>query len=198
MKNEKIIMSAGVLSAIASSLCCILPVLALLAGTSSIASVFSWIEPFRPFLIILTILIIGFAWYQRLKTNKQVDCVCGENSNKISFIQSKTFLALVTLLSVIAISFPHYSRYFFPEKEKVKVISYKPAIKSVEFKIKGMTCKSCEEEVKYEVNKLNGILFAEVSYENKNATINFDSLKTNESAIKNAINATGYKVIELK
>ncbi|RYE48387.1 MAG: heavy metal transporter, partial [Sphingobacteriales bacterium] len=37
--------SAGLLSAFAASLCCITPVIALLAGSSSIAANFSWIEP---------------------------------------------------------------------------------------------------------------------------------------------------------
>ncbi|MEK7254190.1 MAG: heavy metal transporter, partial [Bacteroidota bacterium] len=39
---------AGALAAVAASLCCITPVLALLAGTSGLASTFSWLEPARP------------------------------------------------------------------------------------------------------------------------------------------------------
>ncbi|MES2649364.1 MAG: heavy metal transporter, partial [Bacteroidota bacterium] len=35
--------SAGLLSALAASLCCITPVIAFLAGSSSIAANFSWI-----------------------------------------------------------------------------------------------------------------------------------------------------------
>ncbi|HEY1054273.1 MAG TPA: heavy metal transporter, partial [Emticicia sp.] len=45
---------AGILTAFATSLCCITPVLALLGGASGLASSFSWIEPFRPYLIGLT------------------------------------------------------------------------------------------------------------------------------------------------
>jgi mercuric ion transport protein len=58
---------AGIVAAIVASLCCIAPVIALLAGTSSMASTFSFLEPARPYLIGLTIALLGFAWYQKLK-----------------------------------------------------------------------------------------------------------------------------------
>ena len=74
MKTDKKIIGAGLLTAIAASLCCITPVLALIAGTSGLASTFSWLEPFRPYFIGLTILVLGFAWYQKLKHKKQIDC----------------------------------------------------------------------------------------------------------------------------
>jgi len=48
MKKTNKIIGAGVFTAIASSLCCITPVLALISGTSGVASTFSWLEPFRP------------------------------------------------------------------------------------------------------------------------------------------------------
>lgn len=56
-KESKGILGLGVLTAIASSLCSITPVLALIAGSSGAASTFSWIEPARPYLIALTILV---------------------------------------------------------------------------------------------------------------------------------------------
>ena len=91
MKTDKKLIGAGLLTAIAASLCCITPVLALVAGTSGLASTFSWLEPFRPYFIGLTILVLGFAWYQKLKPKKQIDCNC-ETEEKQKFIQSKMFL----------------------------------------------------------------------------------------------------------
>jgi len=46
MEKSNKILGVGIFTAVAASLCCITPVLALLAGTSGIASTFSWIEPF--------------------------------------------------------------------------------------------------------------------------------------------------------
>ena len=74
MKNNNKLISTSIITPIAASLCCVTPVLALIAGTSGIASTFSWLEPFRPYLIGLTVLVLGFAWYQKLKPQKEIDC----------------------------------------------------------------------------------------------------------------------------
>ena len=196
MMKSKLI-GTSLISAIAASLCCITPVLAMIAGTSGIASMFSWIEPFRPYLIGLTILILGFAWYQKLKPQKEIDCECDIEENS-KFIQSKTFLGIVTLFAIVMLAFPFYSGIFYSNTEKQIVVVDKSEIKTTEFQISGMTCTSCEEHVNHEVNKLNGILSSKASYENGNAVVEFDRTKTNEAEIEIAINATGYKVINKK
>jgi mercuric ion transport protein len=197
MKSEDKLIGAGLLTAITASLCCITPVLALIAGTSGIASIFSWIEPFRPYLIGLTILVLGFAWYQKLKPRKEIDCEC-ETDEKPKFIQSKKFLGIVTVFAIVMLAFSYYSGIFYPNIEKQIIVVDKSDIKITEFKISGMTCASCEEHVNHEVNKLNGIVNSKASYENGNAIIEFDKTKTNETEIKKAINSTGYKVTDKK
>ncbi|WP_289038535.1 mercuric transport protein MerTP [uncultured Zobellia sp.] len=197
MKSENKLIGAGILTAITASLCCITPVLALIVGTSGIASTFSWIEPFRPYLIGLTILVLCFAWYQMLKPKKEIDCEC-ETDEKPKFTQSKTFLGIVTLFAILMLAFPYYSGIFYPNTEKQIIVVDKSDIKTSEFKISGMTCASCEEHVNHEVNKLNGIVSSKASYENGNAIIEFDKTKTNETEIEKAINSTGYKVTDKK
>ena len=73
IKSSGTFTGAGVFTAIAASLCCITPVIALLAGSSSIAANFSWIEPARPYLIGLSIAVLAFAWYLKLKPAKTND-----------------------------------------------------------------------------------------------------------------------------
>ena len=197
MKSENKLIGTGLLTAITASLCCMTPVLALIAGTSGIASTFSWIEPFRPYLIGLTILVLGFAWYQKLKPQKEIDCDC-ETDEKPKFIQSKKFLGIVTVFAIVMLSFPYYSGIFYPNTEKQIIVFDKSDIKTTEFKISGMTCASCEEHVNHEVNKLNGIVNSKPSYENGNAIIEFDKTKTNEKEIEKAIKSTGYKVTDKK
>lgn len=195
MKNK--LMGIGLLTAITASLCCITPVLALIAGTSGIALTFSWVEPFRPYLIGLTILILGFAWYQKLNTQKEIDCEC-DTDDKPKFSQTKTFLGIVTVFAIIMLAFPYYSGIFYPKTEKQIVVVDKSDIKTTEFKISGMTCASCEAHVNHEVNKLNGIISSKTSYENGSAIIEFDKTKTNATEIEKAISTTGYKVTNKK
>lgn len=112
-KSNKALLGTGVLTAIAASLCCITPVLAVVAGSSGIASSFSWMEPARPYLIGFTVLVLGFAWYQKLKprTAEEIECDCEENE-KPSFWQSRKFLGIVTVFAALMLTFPYYSSIF--------------------------------------------------------------------------------------
>lgn len=193
MKNDNKLIGAGLLTAFASSLCCITPVLALIAGSSGLASSFSWLEPFRPYFICLTFLVLGFAWYQKLKPIRGVDCDC-ETHEQPKFIQSKRFLGIVTLFAIVMLAFPYYANIFYPKTEKQVIVIEKSNIKTVEFAIDGMTCTSCEEHVNHEVNKLSGIIKSDASYLNGNAIVEFDKSKTNISEIETAIIGTGYSV----
>ena len=197
MKTDKKLIGAGLLTAIAASLCCITPVLALIAGTSGLASTFSWLEPFRPYFIGLTILVLGFSWYQKLKPKKQIDCNC-ESEEKPKFIQSKMFLGIITAFSIVMLAFPYYAHIFYPKAEKQVIVVDKSNVQTVEFTISGMTCASCEEHVNHEVNKLSGIIKSTASFENENAIVEFDNSKTNIAEIEKAINGTGYSVTEKK
>ncbi|MFN5292911.1 MAG: mercuric transport protein MerTP [Flavobacteriia bacterium] len=197
MKTDKKLIGAGLLTAIAASLCCITPVLALVAGTSGLASTFSWLEPARPYFIGLTILVLGFAWYQKLKTKKQIDCNC-ETEEKPKFIQSKMFLGIVTAFAIVMLAFPYYAHIFYPKPEKQVLVVDKSNVQTIEFSISGMTCASCEEHVNHEVNKLSGIIKSTASFENENAIVEFDNSKTNIAEIEKAINGTGYSVTDKK
>lgn len=197
MKKDNKLIGTGLLAAFAASLCCITPVLALIAGTSGLASTFSWLEPFRPYFIGLTVLVIAFAWYQKLKPNKEIDCDC-EMDQKPKFIQSKKFLGIVTAFAIVMLAFPYYAHIFYPKTEKPVIVVDKSNIETVEFSSSGMTCAGCEEYVNHEVNKLPGIIKSIAAYENGNVIVEFDNSKTNITEIETAINGTGYSVSDKK
>jgi len=192
--NTGKLMGTGVLTGIAASLCCITPVLALIVGSGSIASTFSWIEPARPYLIGLTAAILGFAWYQKLKPQPTDECGCAVDE-KPKLFQSKIFLLLVTIFAALMIAFPSYAKVFFPKNKKASIVVEKSNIQTVELNIKGMSCEACEAEVNHEVIKLPGIIQSKVSYKKRNAIVQFDTSKTAIKNIVAAINATGYIVV---
>jgi len=185
---------AGLLTAVAASLCCITPVLAFLGGASGLASSFSWMDPYRPYLICLTIAIFAFAWYKKLKPQKQVDCDC-EADNKKSFWQSKSFLAIVTIIAGLLIAFPYYAKIFYSKPQETKVIIVDKAnIATVQLNISGMDCEGCTAHINGELSKVNGVIEANTSYKNGNAIVKFDNSKTSADTIANSINSIGYKV----
>ena len=191
-KTSKNVAYTGLFAAIAASSCCIPPVIALIAGIGGSASALSWMEPFRPYLIGVAIIAIGYAWYDYLKPKKADDCC--EIDAKPKWFQTKGFLIGITLFAAISISFPYYSHIFYPVNKKEVVIVNQSNIQTVNFDVKGMTCASCEQHITHAVNELEGIVNVTASFEKANAKVEFDNSKTNIEDIEKAINSTGYKV----
>jgi len=192
--------SAGLLAAIVASLCCITPVFSLFAGIGGIAAAFSWMEPFRPYLIALTIGVLGFAWYQKLKpkTAEEIACACDEDE-KPSFLQSRKFLGIATIFASLMLAFPSYSHVFYakPDQQAAFHVAQDSAkTYQIVFVVKGMTCSGCEAHVTNAVSEIDGVFETIASYEKGNTLVKFDPKKVSEKKIVEAINATGYKVIE--
>jgi copper ion binding protein len=189
---------AGLLVAITASLCCITPVLALISGVGGIAASFSWLEPLRPFMIGLTIAVLGFAWYQLLKPKPaDVDCGCEPSEEaKTPFMQTKLFLGMVTVFATLMLAFPHYSSIFYPEVTKNIVATDAYEVRQIKLEVEGMTCTSCEDHINHEVSKLSGVYEVKASYENGNTVVKFDPEKISKEEIVKAINGTGYTVKE--
>jgi mercuric ion transport protein len=70
VQPSKSLFGAGLLAALAASLCCITPLLAIVGGLGSAASTFAWLEPYRLYLVALTVAVLGFAWYRQLRPGR--------------------------------------------------------------------------------------------------------------------------------
>lgn len=186
---------AGILTAAAASLCCVVPLLAAIGGASSMASSFSWIAPYRPYLLGITILVFAVAWYQKLKPKKAEDCVCEPNTKK-PFLHSSSFLAIVTLFAAAMMLFPLYAKVFYaaPKQTAAAPVKEEQTTEMI-YSIKGMTCEACTEHVDLEISKLKGIVYYQTSYDSARAIVKFDKTKTSSPDIVNAIKSTGYQVI---
>ncbi|NIA29910.1 MAG: mercuric transport protein MerTP [Actinobacteria bacterium] len=192
-RNKQKLAGAGLFAAFAASLCCITPLLALVAGMGGIASSLSWLEPLRPFFIGITVLVLGFAWYQQLETKKEIECDC-ETDEKKSFLQTKKFLGLVTVLAALLLAFPYYSSVFYPATSANAAVVSTANMQQVNLKINGMTCTGCETNINKAVSKVSGIIKVKSDYKTGSAVVRFDSSKASVAEIVNAVNAAGYKV----
>lgn len=192
---KHIVMALG--AAILSSLCCILPVLAIVAGTSGLATTITWLEPIRPFLIGTTILVLGLAWFQKLRRGKETQCQC-ETEQKTKFVQSKLFLGIVTVFVGTMLLFPNYVHLFYPKAEKQMTSSGNIHLKTVSIPIEGMTCTGCEAHIEHEVDKLPGVVKSTASYQNGSAWVEFDGSMTDLPQIEKAIKSAGYRVVDKK
>lgn len=195
-KNSKRSIITGVFAALAASSCCIPPIIAAIAGVGGASASLSWMEPFRPYLIGLAIVAIGYAWYNQLKPKQEDDCHC--DIQKPKWYQTKGFLVGMTLFAVISISFPYYSGVFLSENKKEVLVVDKNSIQKISVTIEGMTCDACENHVTHTVNELSGIINVASSYDEGNALVEFDNTQTNIKQIEEAVNSTGYIAIKIE
>lgn len=193
MIDKKVI--TGIFAAFGASLCCITPVLAVLAGSTGMASSFSWMEPFRPYLIALTVIVLAYAWWDQLKpVSEDIDCSC-EVEGEVSFWYTKKFLAIVTIFAAVMLSFPYWGETFIGGvKEKVVIVDRTNVLKKT-INIEGMTCAACEATVAKVGGEVDGVINITASTPNKNAIVEYDKTKTDIKTIMQAIGTTGYKPV---
>jgi mercuric ion transport protein len=95
----------AVLAALGASLCCILPVAVAILGVGS-AALGAKVEFLRPWLAVLTIVILGVAHYQAYKP---VECApgdaCAVPANRR---RHRILLLMVTILAIVLMAFPYY------------------------------------------------------------------------------------------
>ncbi|MGK7392898.1 MAG: mercuric transport protein MerTP [Candidatus Cyclobacteriaceae bacterium M2_1C_046] len=200
-ENDIKLISAGVIAALAASICCITPVLAILAGIGGAASLFSWLDPFRPYLLALTVGLLLFAWYQKLKPKtKDVACDCDQDQQKKTFTNSKRSLFVVTIIVLLLLSFPYYSSIFFYKTADKSVAAAEPVqLQQAILKIQGMTCVGCESSINHVLSSKEGVLEAKASYENGMASVTYDPDFVNPEILKKAVEQeVGYAVTDIK
>lgn len=189
---------AGLLAALAASLCCITPLLAIVGGLGGVASTFAWLEPLRPYLVAMTIGVLGFAWYQQLRPRAVAadDCGCAVPA-KPSVMQSRGFLATVTVLAALLLAFPYYGARLYPAAAPRPMVatSAAPVLQTASYRIGGMTCEACARHVEHDVQQLPGVQRVQVSYEQGTAQVRFDAAVTPVAQVEAAINGTGYSVL---
>ncbi len=187
MKTNKTII-AGILTAFASSICCIIPLLIAVSGTAtSLTSSIAWIETYRSYMIGLTILLFGYGFYEAYKSKPTKEDCCNSEKRKNTPPKLLWFSALFALLTM---TFPYYENIFQTEKKVVDLVSNHT--QKVNFKIEGMTCAGCENHINDKLSNLKGVTDYTTSYKLNNSVVAFDSSKITISEIESAINSTGY------
>lgn len=193
-KSNKAFLGTSILLAITSSLCCIAPLLAIVGGIGGFASSLSWVEPLRPYLIALTIVVLGLGFYQAYKPVKVDNCGCSTKEKK-SLLESKKFLWIITIVSTLLISFPYYSKVFSSPVEKNNITVDKDKIGEAVLHIEGMSCQACEGHVIKALMSQPGVIEATSSYEDGIAKVKFDKSKNSPEELAAATETeTGYKV----
>ena len=105
--NKKVLLGVGtVVAAVGASLCCIVPVAVVLVGVGS-AALGAQLEPVRPFFLGLTLLLVGIAFYQVYRPDKDCDpgqsCATPEGQRR-----QRIIVWGAAILAVVVVAFPYY------------------------------------------------------------------------------------------
>jgi mercuric ion transport protein len=196
---SKSLFGAGLLAALAASLCCITPLLAMVAGLGGAASAFAWLEPYRLYLVALTVAVLGLAWYRQLRpVTAAADC-CAVAAKR-SVMQSTAFLVIVTVLAAGLLAFPYYGAKLYPAaRPSLPAGGANGAAlwQTKTYRIGGMTCEACARHVEQAVQRVPGVQAVAVSYDQATAQVRFDASHVQPVQVERAINGTGYHVLPL-
>lgn len=80
--------------------------------------------------------------------------------------------------------------------QSIDGIGYKATVEVLDLPISGMSCNNCANTIRSALNRLEGVVEAEVSFASERAHVVYSPSMTDTAEIKRAIRSAGYDVIE--
>lgn len=203
MERSNFLVGGAVLAAIASSLCCVLPLIAVIFGLGAFGAAAAF-DTARPYLLVFAFSALAYGFY-RVYFRRE-ECAEGEScaTKPVSRI-NKIFLWIGAVVIVAFALSPSYLGYIsaamtapnVPAAESAPIaVAEEPAArKTVVLKVRGMTCDSCEKHLEVPLQKLRGVISADANYKKHNITVVYDPNQVTVEKIKEAILATGYELM---
>ena len=150
----------------------------------------------RPFLMVLTLLLLGFGFYFAYRNPKQV-CEPGSTCAVPAVKRSgRIGLWMASAVVVVVAAFPYYSEavanFLLPSNRAAAAVSV-PHLERARFAVEGMDCTACATAIEKKLKTLEGVQNATVSYQQKQATVEFDSHKLSVAQLVQAIQDVGYR-----
>ena len=198
MKRVSVLVGA-VIAAIAASACCILPLLLGVASAGSVGLSAAF-APYRPYLMGLTILLLGAGFYFTYRPEKAAcgpDGTCAIEKTRGIKRLSKAMVWLVMLFTVASMAYPEAAAF----RTRVQAASVQVAVipekaSSVAFTVDKMTCAECTLAITDALKKTPGVFDAKVDFAKKRAVVRYDPARVNVAQLRTVIQRTGYPATE--
>lgn len=195
-KNKtRFALTGAVFAAVTASLCCILPIIAALAGVTGFAAS-RFFEHWRPYLLAVTLGLLALGFYLAYRPRRGI-CETGSVCAHTPIGRwNRPVLWLAAVLVVVLAAFPHYSGWVARAvtRNGQPVHSAPSSEAHAVMKIDGMSCGSCAALLEKRLSQIPGVRRADVSFEKKQATLDYDPRAVDPSRFTKAITDVGYKV----
>jgi len=190
---QKASLGGSILAAITASLCCIGPLVAVALGAGGFAAS-AVFEKWRPVFLGVTLVLLALAWYLTYRKSK---AACEEGSacaTKPVAKWNKVLLWLATGVVLVTAAFPSLSSAIFGGIQRpTSAVVAGPNSAILKVKIPSMDCAACAASIEAKLRKQSGIENAEVSYDTKEAVVQYDATKLSPEKIIAAIDEAGFK-----
>lgn len=183
------ILTGGLLSALAASLCCIGPLLALAAGAGSFAAA-GWFERWRPAFLAATAVLLAVAWVLTLRA-RRVACRDPACATPQGGRWALGILIFTTVLVGAVAMFPQIAQLTASQPVAATGTTAQGSVLRV--RIPSMDCVACAHGIEGTLKRVPGVRSAVVLYAEKEAEVVFDPATISASALIAKIDATGFK-----
>ncbi len=198
----------AVLSALAASACCWLPLLALAVGVSS-AGLAQKLAVYRPYFVALALAALGGAFYLTYRRPRasapgpsaeasEACCAVPPAAprwvHRLRHFNRIALWPIAGLVLAVAL-FPDYVNTLFP---KTPAPGPSPAVHEIRFRVEGMDCALCAVGIRAALERLPGVVAAEVNYPDGSGRVRFRDVPSAEmwARLQARIEAMGYRAIE--
>ncbi len=185
----------SVVSAVASSACCWLPLLLAVFGFSAGGAAASF-EKFRPLLLGLTAILLGTGFYLSYR-RKPVCCAgagCPAPSPGFRRV-NRAILWMAAIAVVVSAAFPNYVGHLLGEGSGADASQDAGTLTLVIMPIEGMHCEGCATLVENALRKIPGVESVAVSYPESQASVSLDrNVLPADDPLVEAVKALGYRV----
>lgn len=216
MIKENVFTGSSLIAAVLASLCCILPVIAVVFGLGalSVAAIF---ESLRPVFLVIAFAALAFGFYQTYFRREKCDDGQACATKPIG-MANKIILWTAALFVLAIVAFPYYSGLLLAALDNAPVQESTTQNVSIETEnqtagnsdessaaetesqtrktvvivVEGMTCEGCASQLNVALKRVKGIISAEASYPNKNVTVVYNPKQVTIERIRKAIYDAGY------
>lgn len=184
-----------VASALAASACCWIPAL-LGAGAAGSLGLSAAFAPWRPYLLGLSgvLLLVGF----RMVYRKPAASCCNDDGclTAPALKRRKVSIGVMWVVFAFAITMAAFPDLLAARAQAARsrpTISTQRAASQATFRVEGMDCEACALPIRTELEKVPGVVSAQVDFDHKRVLVKTGQPQPTSTALMAAITRAGFK-----
>lgn len=184
--DKKVFGLAALASAGLASICCLGPLVVTGLGLGSLGLA-AGLNKYRPLFLAMTGIALAVAFYFAYRM-RSVNCADGSCELRSGGRAMKAAVWTVAALAAAMATFPSWSGRFASNAP----VAVPAGAEILALKVSGMDCAACTAAIKQSVEKVPGVLSADIGFPGGRATVVSDG-KAEPEAVIRAVEAAGYK-----